>query len=209
MCEFRRNLVLVPVLLASMAFAPAEGTLAQCTQAPAAAAPTPTPAPAPAAAPAPTPAPKPDQKAAGKADSAMAAIKYGQPLMINRARTIVDRARGKAIELIKPETRGVAIAIVDVAGKLVLFERLDGTAQSAVDLSIAKAIAAVEFGRDTGEQQTDLTASTAGLRLLKTNAFPIAGGLPLMEGGCVVGAIGVAGRPDPDNIAIAKAGVGP
>ena len=85
----------------------------------------------------------------------------------------------------------MAIAIVDTGGHLVLFEKLDQTNLGAVAIAQRKAAAAALFRRSTKVFEDVVTTAPGGIRLLSLGPDFVAveGGVPLLEGGAVVGAI--------------------
>src|SRR5207237_9292560 len=88
----------------------------------------------------------------------------------------------------------MAVSIVDTAGHLVYFEKLDGTQTGSVAVSMDKARSAALFKRPTKVWQDALAAGGEGLRVLGIQgAVPVEGGLPLVIDGKIVGAIGVSG----------------
>ncbi len=101
----------------------------------------------------------------------------------------------------------MAVAIVDTAGNLVYFEKMDGTQSGSVAVAIAKARSAALFKRPTKAFQDTLAAGGDGLRVLRLEgAMPIEGGLPLVVDGKVVGAIGLSGGTSQQDGQCAKAG---
>lgn len=101
----------------------------------------------------------------------------------------------------------MAIAIVDTAGNLVYFEKMDGTQLGSVSVAIEKARSAALFKRPTKVFQDGVAAGGEGLRLLGlTGAMPVEGGLPLVQGGRIVGAIGVSGGTSAQDGQSAAAG---
>jgi glc operon protein GlcG len=99
----------------------------------------------------------------------------------------------------------VAIAIVDDAGRLQYFERMDGIANASVDIAIAKAEHAANFRRPTRYHEQLLSEGNnvvLGLR----GMLPLEGGLPLEVGGQVIGGIGVSGVTSEQDGRIALAG---
>jgi glc operon protein GlcG len=100
----------------------------------------------------------------------------------------------------------VVIAVVDEGGYLVLLRRMDNTQLGSVAVAQEKAKSAALFRRPT-KAFADAVASgrTAVLRL--PGAIPIEGGVPLIAGGRVVGAIGVSGVTAEQDGQIAQAGV--
>lgn len=88
----------------------------------------------------------------------------------------------------------MAVAVVDTAGDLVYFERMDSTQTGSVTVAIDKARAAARFKRPTKAFQDALAAGGDGLRVLGlTGAVPVEGGIPIVIDGKIVGAIGVSG----------------
>ena len=101
----------------------------------------------------------------------------------------------------------MCVAVVDTAGNLVYFERMDATQTGSVAVSIAKARSAALFKRSTKTFQDALAAGGDGLRFLKLeNAVPIEGGLPLVMDGQIVGAIGLSGGTSQQDGQCAQAG---
>lgn len=99
----------------------------------------------------------------------------------------------------------VSIAVLDDAGHLVLFQRMDGAKLVAIDIAIRKARTAVYFQGPT----KDLEAEVAGGRtaLLPIDGFmPLEGGVPLIVDGQLVGAVGVSGVTGAQDAQCAQAG---
>jgi glc operon protein GlcG len=99
----------------------------------------------------------------------------------------------------------VAIAVVDAAGGLIYFKRLEGTQPASVDIAIGKARTAAAFKRSTKVFEDGIGSGRT--TLLSLDIVPFEGGLPIVVDGEVVGAIGVSGvTPEQDGI-IAQAGI--
>ncbi len=146
-----------------------------------------------AQAPAPTPAPIPD--------AIPFDIPYGTPISLERAKQVAEAAMAEA----KKRNWKDAIAIVRTAGDLVYFVRMDGTQYASAKIAEHKAHAAAIFRRPT---KTFFDAMESGHPYIATLDGVIAsdGGLPLIEGGKLIGAIGVSGGTGPQDGVIAKAG---
>ena len=100
-----------------------------------------------------------------------------------------------------------AVAIVDTGGELVYFERMENTQIGSVQVAIDKARSAVLFRRSTKAFEDALAGGGAGLRILSVRAaVPIEGGVPLMAGGKVVGAVGASGGSAQQDGQVAQAG---
>ena len=88
----------------------------------------------------------------------------------------------------------MVIAVVDPAGTLVYYEKADNTQLGSATVAIAKARSAALFKRPTKVLQDALAKGAENLRILRLEgAVPVEGGLPLLEEGKLVGAIGVSG----------------
>jgi glc operon protein GlcG len=101
-----------------------------------------------------------------------------------------------------------AAAIVDTAGELVYFEKLDGTQFASNDIAIDKARASVRFKRPTKALQDALAAGGEGWRFLTLRGVVAAeGGVPLLMDGKIVGALGVSGGTGAQDGQAANAGI--
>lgn len=101
----------------------------------------------------------------------------------------------------------IAIAIVDDAGQLIHFTKMDGSSNVSGDHAIAKAKHAVNFRRDTKFHEDLLAAGN--LRVLALpGSFPVEGGMQLIHEGNLIGAIGVSGAPSAEDGRMAGVGAG-
>src|SRR4029079_2019851 len=103
------------------------------------------------------------------------------------AQTVVQAAQESAQQRNAPS----AIAVVDAAGDLLAFQRMDGVRPASAELAIEKARTAARLQRPTEEVEDNINRGrtafvTAGIAALR-------GGVPIRVDGKVVGAIGVAG----------------
>jgi glc operon protein GlcG len=100
-----------------------------------------------------------------------------------------------------------AIAIVDTGGHLVYFEKMDNTQIGSVTIAIDKARSAALFRRPTKFFQDTLAQGGVGLRVLGLNgAVPVDGGVPLIDAGKIIGAVGVSGGTSDQDGQCALAG---
>lgn len=125
---------------------------------------------------------------------------YGPSLSLADARLAVAAAGRVAIEKGAPSV----IAVVDAGGHLVLLERLDGTQFGSIRVAEAKARSAVAFKRPTRVFEDSLAQTPRILALAE--AMPVAGGVPLVVEGRIVGGIGAAGATPREDDEIAQAG---
>lgn len=128
---------------------------------------------------------------------------YGAPVTTDAAK----RATAAAMAVARANNWTIAVAIVDGSGVLVYFERMDATPNGSSVIAAEKARSAALFKRPTKSFQDVLTAGGEGLRILRLEgAVPIEGGLPLVIGGKIVGAIGVSGATSAQDGQAAHAG---
>ena len=130
-------------------------------------------------------------------------IPYGLPIALEMAK----QAAAPALAEARKNNWTMAVAIVDAAGNLVYFEKMDATQTGSVAVAIDKARSAALFKRPTKALQDALAAGGEGLRVLALQgAVPVEGGLPLVLDGKFIGAIGVSGGTSPQDGQCAKAG---
>jgi len=134
-----------------------------------------------------------------------------QPPIPQYGPNITQEQARKAMAAAEAEARGkgwpMAIAIVDTAGQLVMFQRFDNTQTGSILVSQDKAVSAAMFRRPTKAFQDAVAGGGAGLRFIGLrNASMVEGGLPLYIEGKIVGAIGVSGMASDQDGVIAKAG---
>ena len=112
-------------------------------------------------------------------------------LTLEGARRLVAAAEAKA----KADAAAGAIVVVDAGGNVIEVTRLDGTFPAATEVATGKARTAVLFRRPTkGLEEVVNQGRTAMATLPGVTTFtPLQGGIPIVVGGEVVGAIGVSG----------------
>jgi uncharacterized protein GlcG (DUF336 family) len=141
---------------------------------------------------------------AGAAATDAQTMSYGSPITADVAKKVAAAAVAEA----QKNKWTMAIAIVDPAGDLVYFERMNDTQVGSVDVSLSKARSAARFKRPTKAFQDALAAGGEGLRILALQgAVPVDGGVPLEIGGRIVGAIGVSGGTSAQDGQVAAAGL--
>ena len=127
---------------------------------------------------------------------------YGAPISIEAAKNAMAAAEAVAIR----NNLGVAIAIVDSGGNLVMLHRLDNAQLSAARIAEAKARTAVEFRRPTKALEDAVAGGGVGLRVLTFGASVAEGGVLIVAGGRIVGGIGVSGVASHQDAQVAQAG---
>jgi len=129
-----------------------------------------------------------DQKPAAPVSSY--AIPIGATIGLDAAKHVAAAAAAEA----KKNSWHMAIAVVDPAGTLIYFEKMDDTQIGSTNVAIDKARSAALFKRPTKAFQDAVAGGGLGVRILGLQgAVPVEGGTPLMSGGKLVGAIGVSG----------------
>jgi glc operon protein GlcG len=127
-----------------------------------------------------------------------------------RTRTVLGLFAAKQIAAAAEAEAGrnnwkVSIAVVDEAGRLLYFLRMDETTNASVDIAISKAQHAANYQRDSGFHQK-LLENGNNVVLALPASIPIEGGLRLLVDGKVIGGIGVSGAQAPEDGQIAQAG---
>jgi uncharacterized protein GlcG (DUF336 family) len=130
---------------------------------------------------------------------------YGTPgIKLEQAKRAVDAAEAEA----KKNGWTMAIAVVSNGGWLVHFSKMDDTQFASVEIAQHKAKAAATFRRPTKSFEDRLSAGGAGLAVLMLDgAIASEGGIPIMVGGKVIGAMGCSGGTGAQDGQACTAGV--
>ena len=127
-------------------------------------------------------------------------VPYGAPIDLDTAKKVAA-AEARKHNLL------MAVAVTDAAGDLVYFEKMDGAQTGSVRVAQGKARSAAIYRRPTKVFQDILAGGGDGLRILGLEgAVPLDGGIPLVVGGKVVGAIGASGGSSAQDGQVAQAG---
>jgi glc operon protein GlcG len=103
------------------------------------------------------------------------------------AQTVLQAAKESAQQRNAPS----AIAVVDPAGDLLAFQRMDGVRPASADLAIQKARTAARLQRPTAEIEDNINRGRTAF--VTADIAALRGGMPIRVDGEVVGAVGVAG----------------
>src|SRR6202051_2889139 len=103
------------------------------------------------------------------------------------AQMVLQAARESAQQRNAPS----AIAVVDPAGDLLAFQRMDGVRPASADLAIQKARTAARLQRPTAEIEDNINRGRTAF--ITADIAALRGGVPIRVNGEVVGAVGVAG----------------
>jgi len=132
-------------------------------------------------------------------------------LTLAGAEKVVVAARERASALRVAEN----IAVVDDGGHLLAFARMDGARPASVDTAITKAVAAATMRRETGPFFKGQTQEDGSFNLALEHAAAanggkltiLYGGIPIIIDGQVIGAVGVGGGSEEQDVSVGKAGV--
>lgn len=127
---------------------------------------------------------------------------YGTAINLETAKKLAAAAVAEA----KKNSWNVAIAVVDNHGMLVYYEMLDDTQTASAVIAIEKARTSATYRRPTKELEDGIAAGRVAILGLP-GATPIDGGLPIVVGGKMIGAVGVSGVQSSQDAQVARAGV--
>jgi len=128
-------------------------------------------------------------------------VPYGAPITADRAHAAIQAAEAEA----KKRNWPMNISVVDSGGNLVAFLRMDGAQLASIAISQHKARAAVKFRRETKALEGGVQGGNTYLITLD-DVVASRGGIPLVEGGKMIGAIGVSGGTGSQDEVVSKAG---
>ena len=125
------------------------------------------------------------------------------------SRSVAAEGAQRALAAASAEARKqgwtVSIAVVDPAGELIAFLRMDGALHASVNIAQAKARTAARFRRPTRGLDSALTAGRLAILGLE-GVTPVEGGVPIVVNGEVVGAVGVSGVTSAQDAQVALTG---
>src|SRR5215510_10272928 len=104
----------------------------------------------------------------------------------------------------------ICVTVCDARGRLVAFQQMDDALAEADRASIGKALASATSGRPSGDDPFKGQSSFPLTGTVMGEAVPLLrrpGGLPIIRGGQVEGAIGVGGASDEQSVECALAGI--
>jgi len=117
------------------------------------------------------------------------ATPYGAPITMERAQAAIQAAVADATK------RGWAlnVAVVDPNGDLVAFGRMDGAQLASIAISQHKPRTAARYRRPTHAFEDGIQKGGFSYLLTLDDVIASRGGIPLVEGGKLIGAIGCSG----------------
>jgi uncharacterized protein GlcG (DUF336 family) len=140
---------------------------------------------------------------AQQAPTAPPTTPYGAPIGLEAAKKVMAAAEAEAVK----NNWGMAIAILDSTGHIVMLHKLDNTQYGSIAVAEDKARSALYYRRPSKVFEDLVAQGGLGLRTLALRgASPLEGGIPLVADGKIIGAIGVSGATSVQDGQVAKAG---
>ena len=129
-------------------------------------------------------------------------ITYGPPISLDRAEAVIHAAVAEA----KKRNWKMNVAVVDSGGNLVAFQRMDGAMLASIQIAEHKARAAATFRRPTKIFEDGINLMHLNYLLAFDGVIASRGGIPLIDHGVIIGAIGCSGGADSQDEVISEAG---
>ncbi|MCZ4351954.1 heme-binding protein [Roseovarius aestuarii] len=133
-------------------------------------------------------------------------MKTVRTLDIGDAAVLIEGARARATEIGVP----MCIAITDVAGHLLAFERMDGGKVTSITIAIDKSFTASGAKKAThayGEASQPGRPAYGINSAIGGRLMVVGGGLPVMVDGDCVGGIGISSGTPAEDLDVAEAGL--
>ena len=128
---------------------------------------------------------------------------YGPSINLEQARKVIVAAQAEA----RKNSWTVAVAVLDTAGNLVAFDKMDDTQTGSILVAQDKGRSAALYRRPSKVFEDIVAGGGAGVRYLNLrDVSAIEGGVPITVGGKIIGAIGVSGVTSVQDGMVAKAG---
>ena len=129
-------------------------------------------------------------------------VPYGLPISLDRAEAAIHAAVTEA----KKRNWKMNIAVADSGGNLVAFQRMDGAMLASIQIAEHKARAAATFRRPTKVFEDGINLMHLNYLLAFDGVIASRGGIPLIEEGAIIGAIGCSGGTDSQDDIVSQAG---
>jgi glc operon protein GlcG len=129
-------------------------------------------------------------------------VPYGRPISLEQSRAVIHAAVAEA----RKRNWKMNVAVADSGGNLVAFERMDGAMLASIQIAEHKARAAVTFRRPTKVFEDSINLMHLNYLLAFDGIIASRGGIPLINQGDIIGAIGCSGGTDSQDEIVSKAG---
>jgi glc operon protein GlcG len=126
---------------------------------------------------------------------------YGVPITMDRAQAVIQAGIAEA------NKRGwqMNLTVVDTHGDLVAFARMDGAQLASIPISQHKARAAARYRRPTRAFEDGVQKFGFNYLMTLDDVIASRGGIPLVEGGKIIGAVGCSGGTGSQDEAVCTA----
>jgi glc operon protein GlcG len=128
-------------------------------------------------------------------------IPYGPPISLERAQAAIAAAVAEA----KKHDWKLNVAVVDSGANLVAFQRMDGAQLASIVIAEHKARSAASFRRETRVMEDGIQQKQNYYTLTLDGVIASRGGIPLVVGGKLIGAIGCSGGTGSQDEVVCKA----
>src|SRR5215469_5088994 len=129
-------------------------------------------------------------------------VPYGSPISLERAQAAINAVVAEA----KKRDWKMNVAVVDSGGNLVAFQRMDGAMLASIEIAEHKARAAATFRRETKVFENGIQVNSLNYLMTLDGVVASRGGIPLVEDGKLIGAIGCSGGTDSQDEVVCRAG---
>ena len=129
-------------------------------------------------------------------------VPYGLPVSLDEAQAVIHAAVAEA----KKRDWKMNVAVADSGGNLVAFQRMDGAMLASIQIAEHKARAAATFRRPTKVFEDGIQLMHLNYLLAFDGVIASRGGIPLIDQGVIIGAIGCSGGTDSQDEVVSKAG---
>lgn len=129
-------------------------------------------------------------------------VPYGPPISLERAQAAISAVVAEA----RKRDWKVNVAVVDSGGNLVAFQRMDGAMLASIQIAEHKARAAATFRRETKAFENSIQVNNLNYLMTLDGMVASRGGIPLVEHGKLIGAIGCSGGTDSQDEVVCRAG---
>jgi glc operon protein GlcG len=129
-------------------------------------------------------------------------VPYGRPISLEQAQAIIHAAVAEA----RKRNWKMNVAVADSGGNLVAFQRMDGAMLASIQIAEHKARAAVTFRRPTKVFEDGVQLMHLNYLLAFDGIIASRGGIPLIDQGDIIRAIGSSGGTDSQDEVVSKAG---
>lgn len=129
-------------------------------------------------------------------------VPCGSPISLERAQVAINAVVAEA----KKRNWKMNVAVVDSGGNLVAFQRMDGAQLASIQIAEHKARVAATFRRETKVFEKAIHLNNLNYLMTLDGVVASRGGIPLIEQGKIIGAIGCSGGTDSQDEVVCKAG---